>query len=93
MAVLSVSVSDPAAPVAVEVAEPVVPGSEPVTDRSAVSPAAASTHSFCRVIVAEVRVLLTVQVTGTGVAGTANVPPCPSASGVSPGWSHAIWEV
>ena len=46
---LAVSVSDPAAPVAVEVADPDVVGSEPLTARSAVSPAAPLTHVFCRI--------------------------------------------
>ncbi len=66
----AVSISDPAAPVAVEVADPTVPGSEPVMLSAVVSPAAASTHSFRRMSDAEVRVLLTVQVDSTGAAGT-----------------------
>ena len=89
----TVSISDPAAPVAVEVADPEVPGSLPVTARSAVSPAAPFTHSFRKISVAEVRLLVKVQVTAAGAAGTTKLPPCPSASGVRPGWSQVIGEV
>ena len=47
--------------------EPVV---APPMDRSAVSPAAPFTQTFCRISDVEVRVLVTVQLTGTGVSGT-----------------------
>ncbi len=66
----TVSVSDPAAPVAVEVADPDVAGSVALTASSAVSPSAAFTHVFCRISGAEVRVLVNVQVTAAGMAGT-----------------------
>ncbi len=67
---LPVSISDPAAPVAVETAEPSVAGSEPLITRPAWSPAAPSTHSFCRISVAEVRVLVNVHTRSVGVTGT-----------------------
>ena len=58
---LVVSVSDPAAPVAVEIADPAVPGSLPLRARSEVSPVAPLIQVFCRISSAEVRVLAIVQ--------------------------------
>ena len=66
----TVSVSDPAAPVAVDVADPDVAGPEPLTASSAVSPAAPFTQVFCRVNTAEVRVFVIVHVTAIGISGT-----------------------
>ncbi len=69
MAWFTVSVSDPAAPVAVDVADAGVPGGGVAIVSRVVSPAAPFTHVFCRMSVAEVRVLVIVHVTGTGVPG------------------------
>jgi hypothetical protein len=67
---LTGSVSHPAAPVAVDDADPDVAGSEPLTANAAVSAAAPLTQVFCRISGAEVRVLVIVQVTAAGVPGT-----------------------
>ena len=69
LARFTVSVSDPVAPVAVEMADPEVPESEPVMSRAVVSPTAAFTHSLRRVSDADLRVLVIVHVTGSGAAG------------------------
>ena len=92
MACLAVSVSEPATPVATETADSNVVGLDPLIVSEDVSPAVAFTHVFCRVMVADVRLLVIVQVTATGVAGTWKVPPRPSAFGVNPDWSQAICD-
>ena len=74
---LTVSVSDPAAPAAVEVAVPEVPGSGPVIARPAVSPAAPLIQVFCRIKKFELRVLVIVQVTGSGTLGTGEAAALP----------------
>ena len=61
-------VSEPAAPVAVAVA--VAGGGPPLMERLAVSLAAPSTQVFCSVSVARWRVLVNVQTTLVGAAGT-----------------------
>ena len=93
MAWLTVSISDPAAPVAVETARLGPPRAGVAMVSPTVSPAAPFTHSFRRISGAEVRALMIVQMTATGVVGTRREPPRPSGSGVRPGLSQVICEV
>src|SRR6516164_5266200 len=79
VATLVVSVSRPAAPVAVEVAVPKKVGLAPLMERAAVSALAPLSHAFCSLTVAELRVLVNVQVIVAPrgrVPGTVN-PPAP----------------
>ena len=64
------SVSAPVAPDAVDTTAAGATGAGPVRARPAVSPTAPFTQVFCRIKVAEVRVLVIVQVTSPGVRGT-----------------------